>query len=97
MTGIFPIWAKTCWSRRCSGARERDVHLPAGMWRDFWSGMMVPGGGTLACRGRLAAVPAPLQRIPVFERIRHRAAHRAKQEVSGLSLLRRQRAHGLQP
>jgi alpha-glucosidase (family GH31 glycosyl hydrolase) len=74
-----------------SGARERDVYLPAGMWRDFWSGKMVPGGGTLA------AVPAPLESIPVFERIRRRAAHRAKQEASGLLLLRRQGAHGLQP
>ena len=74
-----------------SGARERDVYLPAGMWRDFWSGKIVPGGGTLA------AVPAPLESIPVFERIRRRAAHRAKQEASGLSLLRGQGAHGLQP
>ena len=45
------------------GARERDVYLPAGKWRDFWSEKVVQGGRVLP------NYPAPLERIPVFERL----------------------------
>jgi len=45
------------------GARERDVYLPAGKWRDFWSEKTVEGGRILE------GYPAPLERIPVFERL----------------------------
>ena len=45
------------------GARERDVYLPAGKWRDFWSEKRVEGGRVLP------HYPAPLERIPVFERL----------------------------
>jgi len=45
------------------GARARDVYLPAGTWRDFWSGKTVKGSGMIT------AFPAPLERIPVFERV----------------------------
>ncbi|MBI1941265.1 MAG: hypothetical protein HYS33_07135 [Acidobacteria bacterium] len=44
------------------GERARDVYLPRGRWQDFWSGEKVDGGRTIR------AVPAPLERIPVFER-----------------------------
>lgn len=45
------------------GARERDVYLPAGQWRDFWSEKIVEGGRTLP------NYPSPLETIPVFERL----------------------------
>lgn len=45
------------------GARERDVYLPAGKWRDFWSEKVVEGGRVLP------NYPAPLEGIPVFERL----------------------------
>jgi alpha-glucosidase (family GH31 glycosyl hydrolase) len=45
------------------GVRQRDVYLPAGRWRDFWSEKVVEGGRTLR------DYPAPLETIPVFERI----------------------------
>ncbi len=45
------------------GERSRDVYLPAGSWRDSWSGETTSGGRVIP------AVPAPLERIPVFERL----------------------------
>jgi alpha-glucosidase (family GH31 glycosyl hydrolase) len=45
------------------GERARDVYLPPGTWRNFWSGETANGGKTIR------AVPAPLERIPVFERL----------------------------
>ena len=45
------------------GVRTRDVYLPAGQWRDFWSEKVVEGGRTLP------HYPAPLESIPVFERL----------------------------
>jgi alpha-glucosidase (family GH31 glycosyl hydrolase) len=46
-----------------AGERARDVYLPRGTWRNFWSGETTNGGTTIH------AVPAPLERIPVFERL----------------------------
>jgi alpha-glucosidase (family GH31 glycosyl hydrolase) len=45
------------------GVRARDVYLPAGQWRDFWSEKVVEGGRTIP------NYPAPLESIPVFERL----------------------------
>ncbi|MGA2632083.1 MAG: TIM-barrel domain-containing protein [Terriglobia bacterium] len=45
------------------GVRARDVYLPAGQWRDFWSEKVVEGGHTIP------NYPAPLESIPVFERL----------------------------
>lgn len=45
------------------GVRARDVYLPAGQWRDFWSEKVVIGGRTIP------HYPAPLESIPVFERL----------------------------
>lgn len=45
------------------GARERAVHLPAGVeWRHVWTGDVHAGGATVV-------VPAPLAQVPVFERL----------------------------
>lgn len=44
------------------GARAGDIYLPAGKWRDYWSGKIVTGGRTIK------SLPAPLDTIPVFER-----------------------------
>ena len=49
------------------GVHQRDVYLPAGRWRDFWSRKALEGGKTLQ------DYPAPLETIPVFERIDSRA------------------------
>ncbi|MFB3924144.1 MAG: glycoside hydrolase family 31 protein [Terriglobia bacterium] len=46
------------------GARARDVYLPPGKWRDFWSEKTVEGGRVLT------NYPAPLERIPVFELVK---------------------------
>ncbi len=45
-----------------AGARRRLVYLPAGGWRDVDTGEVYAGGETVE-------VEAPLERIPVFERI----------------------------
>ena len=50
------------------GARNRDVYLPVGKWRDFWSEKVVEGGRMLT------DYPAPLETIPVFERLGQSAA-----------------------
>lgn len=44
------------------GQREREVYLPAGNWKCAGTGRVFEGGRTLT-------VPAPLDVIPVFERI----------------------------
>ena len=44
------------------GARERPVYLPAGSWKDVNSGIIIPGGQTVRAE-------APLDRIPVFEKM----------------------------
>jgi len=44
------------------GARERTVWLPAGQWKEIDSGRLLEGG-------REWTVPAPLDVIPVFERL----------------------------
>jgi alpha-glucosidase (family GH31 glycosyl hydrolase) len=46
-----------------SGARARDIYLPAGEWRDYWTGKVTSGGGVIT------AFPAPLETLPVFERV----------------------------
>jgi alpha-D-xyloside xylohydrolase len=43
------------------GAREREVYLPPGSWRDAWTGEQVEGG-------RRITAPAPLELIPVYVR-----------------------------
>jgi alpha-D-xyloside xylohydrolase len=43
------------------GAREREVYLPPGSWRDAWTGEQVEGG-------RRVTAPAPLEVIPVYVR-----------------------------
>ena len=45
------------------GAKGRAVWLPAGTWRDFFTGETLSGG-----RERYAE--CPLERIPVYERMR---------------------------
>jgi alpha-D-xyloside xylohydrolase len=45
-----------------SGARRKLVYLPAGGWRDVDTGEVYAGGETVE-------VSAPLERIPVFERV----------------------------
>ncbi len=44
-----------------AGATEREVPLPRGRWRDFWTSVGVDGGGTVIA-------DAPLGRIPVWVR-----------------------------
>ncbi len=44
------------------GARSRGVYLPAGLWKDVDTGAEYPGGRTVTA-------DAPLDRIPVFERM----------------------------
>ena len=44
------------------GQRERQVYLPEGTWRNVDTGESFSGG-------RSVMAPAPLERIPVFERI----------------------------
>ena len=45
------------------GAKGRAVWLPAGTWRDFFTGEMLAGG-------RECYAQCPLERIPVYERVR---------------------------
>jgi len=42
------------------GATSRDVYLPAGTWKDFWTGRLYRG------RQTLNDFPAPLDTLPVF-------------------------------
>lgn len=44
------------------GAREREVYLPAGRWKDVNSGEILEGG-------RVVTAPAPLDVIPVYEKV----------------------------
>lgn len=45
-----------------AGARSRRVYFPAGQWKNVDTGEIVTGGGTVE-------VPAPLEIIPVFQRL----------------------------
>jgi myogenesis-regulating glycosidase len=45
------------------GQRQRRVYLPAGGWRDYWTGEVHPGPRTLE------NYPAPLETLPLFERV----------------------------
>ena len=45
-----------------AGARSRSVYLPAGQWRNVDTGEVLEGG-------QRVMVPAPLEVIPVFERV----------------------------
>jgi hypothetical protein len=47
------------------GARAREVYLPEGLWRDYWSGEMYEGG-------RRIRYEAPIEKIPVFVRVEKR-------------------------
>jgi alpha-glucosidase (family GH31 glycosyl hydrolase) len=42
------------------GAVARDVYLPAGLWKDFWSGRLYEGPRTLE------DYPAPIDTLPIF-------------------------------
>ncbi|MEW5977329.1 MAG: glycoside hydrolase family 31 protein [Acidobacteriota bacterium] len=42
------------------GASHRDIYLPSGLWKDFWSGEIQTGPRTLK------AFPAPLEKLPIF-------------------------------
>ena len=44
------------------GERERDVYLPAGTWRDTRDGSVYEGG-------RILHTAAPLDAMPVFEKL----------------------------
>jgi len=44
------------------GAREREVYLPEGIWRDTRDGGVTEGPQTLVA-------PAPLESIPLYERL----------------------------
>lgn len=44
------------------GMRERKVYLPSGKWKNYHTGKLVEGGATFT-------VDAPLEIIPVFERL----------------------------
>jgi alpha-glucosidase (family GH31 glycosyl hydrolase) len=46
-----------------AGQTSRDIYLPAGEWRDHWTGESHSGPA------RLAAYPAPLEVMPLFERV----------------------------
>jgi alpha-glucosidase (family GH31 glycosyl hydrolase) len=43
------------------GARERELYLPPGSWRDAWTGEPLEGG-------RRGDAAAPLELIPVYVR-----------------------------
>lgn len=45
------------------GQRARDIYLPAGHWRDNWTGEVHEGPRLLA------GVPAPLATLPLYERL----------------------------
>jgi len=45
------------------GAVERDIYLPPGTWKDFWSGDVFAGGKTVK------DFPAPIETLPVFIKI----------------------------
>jgi hypothetical protein len=46
-----------------AGATTRDVVLPPGTWRDWWTGEQISGDG-----GTSMTVPAPLTRMPIWQR-----------------------------
>jgi alpha-glucosidase (family GH31 glycosyl hydrolase) len=43
------------------GQQARDLYLPAGTWRDWWSGAVIEGPR------HISQYPAPLERMPLFE------------------------------
>lgn len=43
--------------------RQRDIFLPSGMWKDYWTGKVFDGPVTLI------AYPTPLDTLPIFERV----------------------------
>lgn len=45
------------------GQREKEVYFPAGEWENIYDGSIRQGGG-------FATVPAPLEEIPVFRRVK---------------------------
>lgn len=67
------IWQPLCEDQYCFGeelvvapvhygfSRVRPVYLPAGFWRDFWTGELYQGGRELLCK-------TDLDEIPVFAR-----------------------------
>jgi alpha-glucosidase (family GH31 glycosyl hydrolase) len=67
------IWGELCENQYCFGSeilvapihygfsRTRPVFLPAGLWRDFWTGELFEGGREIHCH-------AEVDQIPVFAR-----------------------------
>jgi alpha-glucosidase (family GH31 glycosyl hydrolase) len=67
------VWGDVAEHQYCFGAellvapvyygfsRTRLVYLPAGKWRDFWSGKLLEGGRVVRCQ-------AEVDQIPVFAR-----------------------------
>ncbi|MDO9086199.1 MAG: glycoside hydrolase family 31 protein [Anaerolineaceae bacterium] len=67
------IWDALCENQYCFGSellvapiyygfsRTRPVYLPAGLWRDFWTGELYEGGNEIHCH-------AEVDEIPVFAR-----------------------------
>jgi alpha-glucosidase (family GH31 glycosyl hydrolase) len=46
------------------GQRSREIYLPPGVWRDYWTGEQYPGPDVLT------EFPVPLETLPIFERVR---------------------------
>jgi alpha-glucosidase (family GH31 glycosyl hydrolase) len=44
------------------GQSARDVYLPPGQWRDYWTGQVFAGGTVVK------DFPAPLEKLPLFQR-----------------------------
>jgi myogenesis-regulating glycosidase len=45
------------------GQRARDIYLPPGQWRDYWTGQILTGGGVIK------DFAAPLETLPLFQRV----------------------------
>ena len=46
-----------------AGQTSRAIFFPPGRWRDYWTGEVLEGGRVVE------AYPAPLEKLPLFERL----------------------------